>query len=64
MMMVSFFFFCEVMQVEVVFVCLVLKFWWQSSLITEHLSASELQFAPGLSALSAPHAAAVNLPII
>lgn len=52
------------MQVEVVFVCLVLKFRWQSSLITEHLSASELQFAPGLSALSAPHAAAVNLPII
>lgn len=33
------------MQVEVVFVCLVLKFRWQSSLITEHLSASELQYA-------------------
>lgn len=41
------FFVCKVMQVEVLFVCFVLKFWWQSSLIIEHLSPSELQFLPG-----------------
>lgn len=59
---------CEVLQVEVVFVCVVLRFWWQSSVIIEHLSPLELQFAQAqsLSARSAPHAAAVNLqaPII
>lgn len=39
------FLFCEVMQVEVVFVCVVLTFRWQSSLIIKRLSPSELQFA-------------------
>lgn len=56
------FFFHEVMQV--VFVCVVLKFWWQDSLIITSLPPSlELQFAQdeSLSVPSTPHAAAVNL---
>lgn len=41
-----FIFFCEVTQVEVVFVCVILKFCWQSSLVFERLSLPpELQFA-------------------
>lgn len=56
------FFFCEVMQVEVVF-CVVLGFRWQSSLIIEHLSPFDLQFARAHSPSvpSTRHAAAVNL---
>lgn len=45
------------MQVEVVFVCLVMRFRWQASLIMEHLSP----FAWALSEPSAPLAAAVNI---
>lgn len=62
-----FFCFREVMQVEVVSVCVVLTLWR----LTPHYRAplpplSELQFAQGLPVPSTPHAAAVNfeVPII
>lgn len=63
-----FFCFREVMQVEVVSVCVVLTLWWLIPHYRAPLSPAplELQFAQGLPVPSTPHAAAVNfeVPII